>query len=525
MIPARCDRLSPCSNCKSRALACEYRGERPPPSVNQSYDELRAENQAIQARLDHLEQAVFKTHRSGYSSPAAQSYAASAKIASRAKTEATEADEDSHWLESVGARSDAILPHFADRVTIRLQTLEQSLALEQPFEVRTISMPTYDVAVSFLNAYASHLDSMQHILHIESTRDALDRVYTGIANGQEVDPGALCLILGICACVAFYWTVGSSCGDALFDKHEPAHKVSSIWAKQSLYAMEQIHLATADPTLEAVQSMVMLTFLFYHMEGFTGRVKLMHASAIALAHSLGLHKTDSYRRPVSNNQAQIIDQEIRRKVWWHLTCTDWILSFMGGSQEGTYSVSPRNMTVNMPRNLNRKDLSTEGSDFARPLSEPTMMSYHLQRIKLATICRDIADDLWQSIQYSDPADVDPNVIAALDSKFDQQLRELPHFMRLGIPMEQLKAAYGNDHASSLDTQRIMIHLMLNTRRCKLHMPFLVRVKANPRFAQSRAMGLQAARAVFEARRYAMRDTQSFGANHLKLGGLLQVSHT
>lgn len=68
---------------------------------------------------------------------------------------------------------------------------------------------------------------------------------------------------------------------------------------------------------------------------------------------------------------------------------------------------------------------------------------------------------------------------------------------------------------------MMVNIMLNTRRCKLHLPFLIRANSDPRFAFSRRMGLQAARKVFDVRRVVAEDENTMGAAHLKLGGILQ----
>ncbi|PPJ60118.1 hypothetical protein CBER1_03124 [Cercospora berteroae] len=452
--------------------------------------DLRAENQAIRARLDRLEQAVFQAHHST-AVPASESSirGSSNGTPNIARTEAAQADEDSHWLESVC----------------------------------NISVPTHDLATNFLDAYARELDAIQHILHIDSTRDAINRAYADLDAGREADPGVLCLVLGVFACLTFYWsTTGRSWGGELFRGPEPAHKAAAHWAEQALYAMQQMHLATASYTIESVQGMIMLTFLFYHIEGFTARVGLMHSSAITMARSLGLHRTDAPQTvTVTLNQAETITKEVQRKVWWHLACTDWFLAFMGGPQEDTYSMSTRTMHVNLPRNLNPEDLSTRGPEFARSLHEPTLMSYYLQRIRLATTCREIADDLWTKLQFTDPSDIDPQTILALDLKFESQTRELPPFMRLDTSLAQLTESYGEHAATAMDTQRLLIHLVLNTRRCKLHMPFLVRVKTHPHFAASRAAGLQAARTVFEARWHAIQNEKSLIAQQLRLGGLLQ----
>ncbi|KAM3420441.1 hypothetical protein BST61_g3714 [Cercospora zeina] len=179
------------------------------------------------------------------------------------------------------------------------------------------------------------------------------------------------------------------------------------------------------------------------------------------------------------------------------------------------------MHVKQPRNINPEDLGTRGPEFARPVTEPTLMYYYLRSVRLATTCRDIADSLWAKLQTADPSEIEPQTVTALDMKFENQARELPLFMRIDTSLAQLTQLYGKDAAEAMDAQRLLINLILNTRRCKLHMPFLVRAKTHPCFASSRIVGLQAARNVFEARRQPIQNEQSLVAYQLRLGGLLQ----
>ena len=189
---------------------------------------------------------------------------------------------------------------------------------------REIHLPTREVAIKLLDAYAEHLDAVQHIMHIDNAVQAFDRAYSQAESGQRVEPGAMTLILGVCATLAFYRTTGFQQATSVFADSEIAIQIATEWAKQSLLALEQARISTSSTTLEAIQGSILLTFLFYHLEGFTGRVRLMHATAIAMAKDLGLHKTDLPGRTApTGSQADIIDTEVRRKVWWHLSCTDW----------------------------------------------------------------------------------------------------------------------------------------------------------------------------------------------------------
>lgn len=524
----KCDRNLPCSNCKSRKIACEYRGERPPIVDDRNDDDIRAENVAIKARLDRLEQAFYSNSTQIKPSLEVQVYTPTTKDSPLPNPKAVQADEDSKWLERLGDRADLIMPLSSARLVIHVQTMGHALlASDQLPGVRNTSVPTREVANLLLDEYAQNMDATQHILHITSTRQMLNDVYQRMANSQEIDPGALCLVLGICASASYFYTASSSRGKEVLRDHDTACRLARHWAKQGMYAMEQIQsTTTTEPTLEAIQSMVILTFLFYHMEGFTCRMRFMHSSGIIMAKALGLHKLDApngYSPPYSRQD--IIDKEVRRKVWWHLTCSDWVFSFVGGPQEGTHSIGTHDMMVNIPRNLSPHDLDTQPPDFTRPLSEPTEMAYYLQRIKLAATCRDVTETLWRLIRFTDPLEVDYHTVTVLDAKFDAQLRDLPRFMHLDITCSQLRVEYGELSTQSLDVQRILVHLMLNTRRSQLHLPFLLRAKMSPKFEPSRVAGLHSARAVFETRRLALQDTESLGAVHFELGGILQVSST
>lgn len=433
---------------------------------------------------------------------------------------AEKADEDTEWLESVGLQSVDPLPQFSDAFEVRLQTMEQLISSPiSPPQVRLINLPTKDVVLTTLEAYAEHVDAVQHIMHVDRTREVVDKVYHRIEMRQHVDPGVLAFVLSLCANVAYYWTIGFHRGSSLFTDNETASKVSSEWARQAFLALEQARTASSTTSIEAIQASILLVFLFYHIEGFNFRVRMMHGTAITMARDLGLHKTDwpGFQRSEPLRQ-EIIDLEVKRKLWWHLSCTDWLLSFISGPQVGMYCIHPSQMRVQVPRNITRDDLNTREPDFQRSLDEPTVTSYYLQRIKLATTCREVADAMSQ---YPDPEQMGIDLIKSLDAKFEQQIQEFPRFLRFNIPCQQLKAEYGNAYRQQMDIQGPMINFMLHTRRCKLHLPFLVRAKTNPRFEFARRIGLQAARTVFDIRRFVHEDGNFIAMGHFKLGGMIQ----
>lgn len=290
---------------------------------------VRADDDTLAARVQKLEQAVFGIRASPLRVSADENHPSTTTFtpsptAARVTTLRADSkvdDEDVHLLEAVAASPEWKMRRFTLTILSveeTLNTIDQRLA--PPCD---ISIPSYDVVVACLDAYSHFLDAMQHIMHMPDSRRMIAHNYAQMQSRHHVEPGATAFILSLCATVAFHWTTGFRGSLEIFENSASALKLSNVWAGQALVAMEQARLASA-ATLEAVQASALLTFLFYHMEGFTYRMNIMHVTSIAMARDLGLHNTDkSNSRPRDTTQAATIATEVRRRLWWYLTCTDW----------------------------------------------------------------------------------------------------------------------------------------------------------------------------------------------------------
>lgn len=117
----------------------------------------------------------------------------------------------------------------------------------------------------------------------------------------------------------------------------------------------------------------------------------------------------------------------------------------GGPHEGTYLVNPRHMAVNRPRNVTDEELSSAPSYFTRPLSEPTIMGYYLQRIRMSELSREMTD-----LTYGLEGDCIPaNLADDLDAKFRMFLSELPAFLRVGKHVEGVTYVNGTPRAAGM----------------------------------------------------------------------------
>jgi hypothetical protein len=161
--------------------------------------------------------------------------------------------------------------------------------------------------------------------------------------------------------------------------------------------------------------------------------------------------------------------------------------------------------------VNDDDLSNP-SVKERPLSEPTTMSYFLQRLKVAEVARCIADAIPQ-----DPPDATCELILSLDSKLESLIQNLPTFYRIEIASSAGTALIDQTHPY-IPIQRLLINLMINLMRCKLHFPYLSGDPSSPIHALSRKASLKAARHVLAAHRDMSTPDIRHSADFMKLQG-------
>lgn len=201
-----------------------------------------------------------------------------------------------------------------------------------------------------------------------------------------------------------------------------------------------------------------------------------------------------------------------------------LFAYTDGPYEGAYSVHVQHMAVKRPRNLNHEDLETHDPAFERAVGESTVMSFHLERIKVAIVCREVMDELWGLSIDPNPETLPYEKVAALDVKFRGLIEGLPKFLQFESTIDSLRQEYGEKADNwQMTVLRASINLMIHARRCKLHLTFLIHFKPDPPYDISREICLESARKVFQVcRKVEMEQTSPGSQGFLKLGG--QLSH-
>jgi hypothetical protein len=133
-----------------------------------------------------------------------------------------------------------------------------------------------------------------------------------------------------------------------------------------------------------------------------------------------------------------------------------------GPDQGVYHLGPGQMLVDLPAHVNDADLTDKGNIQERPLTEPTDMSYLLQRIRLATISRRLVD--------CDPRGQTVNM-THIHAQLRAFERDIPSFFRM--TRHNLVSTYGLDTAFAfrIVTQGLALRAFLRAsyRRIRVHL--------------------------------------------------------
>lgn len=127
-----------------------------------------------------------------------------------------------------------------------------------------------------------------------------------------------------------------------------------------------------------------------HMLGFSNSQSVMLASAVRIAHSLGLHRLARPKKSGSelecDNFADTVQKELGRRLWEELATQDW---FSVPFSE-TYCVNPLHFTTKPPLHCD------EDTMLQMPLSKPTITSYGRFLYRIAYLMPVLQDRISQA---------------------------------------------------------------------------------------------------------------------------------
>jgi hypothetical protein len=340
-----------------------------------------------------------------------------------------------------------------------------------------------------LEKYIRDMDHIHHVVHTPALPAILNDVYECLSKQGQVNPGNIILLLAIFASCTHSW-VREDCQYGLFSTSEEANGQPQLWIKGIEDVLDISHRTTR-VSIEGIQGICIASFVMLSMEGFSRRPKSFFNTCFLLARELGLHVLD---HPSNASSANTVQTEIGRRVWWYLVATDWqIPSRFRGTASGVYQCNPRHMLTKKPLNLNDEDLIDGMICTEMPLSQPTTMSYSLQRIRLAEVSRHMVDRTPLMMSHGPSHEV----VMDMDTELQLLINDTPQFFSMSVA--ELKTTYQLDapRAADIAHQGYMFFGLLFSQRCTLHFPYFNRGFVDSTYASSREICLQSARKVIQ----------------------------
>ncbi|KIX97656.1 uncharacterized protein Z520_06434 [Fonsecaea multimorphosa CBS 102226] len=361
-------------------------------------------------------------------------------------------------------------------------------------------LPNRTNARRLFGFYMENINWDQHIVHVPTTSHDLELIYDQLSEGVKPEGCRLALIAAIFAVAAYFWPDPPLSEPALEDPKTCCRK----WIILIQHVLvESNHLSF--PTLETLQAKMLLTHFLPVFPQTTGR-RSQQTQLVNAAHMLQIHLVDSPReRALRGNDTQdLIELEVKRRVWWNIVAGDWMLSFMTGPQQGTYIIHPDQMNVEFPSNVDDKDITADGTYDEPVLGSPTEMTFTIAKIRVSTVIRELIDTANKTKVAVDELDYEQ--ILVFDKKLNDVYDSLPPYFRY----EDASRPYVQEIYNArpyLGRQRNFLLFGLYIRLSLLHRPFLTRSYKEPRYRYSRMVCLRSARIVIDLHK-AMRQVSS-----------------
>lgn len=191
-----------------------------------------------------------------------------------------------------------------------------------------------------------------------------------------------------------------------------------------------------------------------------------------------------------------------------------LLTRYDGPSAAVYTAHPAHMAVNKPLHLNDDDLDSGRLEQERPMSQPTTMSYFLQRLRLAEICR-ISTDRGLTAPKSSESLNQSNVIYV-----DAELKQLSESLPLFFLLDNKRHISDHSQNSTVVVQRYFINSLIHTQRCKLHLPYLVQGLIGPEYVYFRHSCLESARMIVQTELQLEQEDISFTRTRFRHTGVL-----
>jgi Fungal specific transcription factor domain len=177
-------------------------------------------------------------------------------------------------------------------------------------------LPPRKGADVLLQHYVDHVSWLFHIIHIPTVLAQKEDIYAALSRKRMPNLSHLALMSAILASSVYFWSpqfdVTIKIGDT--------NSLSRRWISLAVAALSEAKYLD-NPSLESIQTMIILT----HSLSNPRRAATLSGVMVDLGHSMRLHQIDSRKGRAARKDAGVdaIKVEMQRRVWWHISSSDW----------------------------------------------------------------------------------------------------------------------------------------------------------------------------------------------------------
>ncbi|KAM3068405.1 hypothetical protein ACMFMG_009541 [Clarireedia jacksonii] len=491
----KCDRVFPCSNCRARKISCvSASGE---PSRNMSPHGSAIESfqshgiEELSQRLGRLEELLSRNANFAVLPTHVGSPISSIKESGENSAEDLKLTNTVSWLES-DAFENSKPPISSNDTLLSDEVISQDfstscMSLWPPthrleLDEKALSiLPSREQARTLVDYFIQKVNWIYHLIHVPTLERHFTTLYDDIEGKQQPQYDILALVSTVFALATFF-------------QESQLLAISRRWTLLAQTALCAANYVTY-PTLETTQSVLLIAQHLLPNVGGIATFRVLFSTAMHSARSLAFDRVDSAinKKRREGTRIDYVELETKRRVWWHITSTDWILSFMSGPQCGTYSIHPHQMNVDYPSNANDIDICPS-STYGRPLDIVTDMTFYLFRCELSIVCREIVDTI--NTLGCEIHEAPYETILDFDKRLNAIVSSFPVAFRLDAKSKAESRELVEKYPF-VGLQRTAGHFGLQTRLARLHRPYLIRGTYDPRYSYSRMVCLRASRSVIE----------------------------
>ena len=196
---------------------------------------------------------------------------------------------------------------------ILLETLNLTTILHQ--------FPTRNDAILLLKHFIETFDAMYRNLHVPTTWRLLKEMYDDLDFQRIPSATQLAFFLGIFAGSAYVSNSNLKLECPASARTSPL-ALAELWHKQAVLVLTK---SPVPPSTQALIALMTLAHLCTQIEGFSGSFGILAMSGLQMARTMRIHRLDSYRfrEERRKNGADMVDVELKRRVWWHMVASDW----------------------------------------------------------------------------------------------------------------------------------------------------------------------------------------------------------